>query len=103
MACRAALEAPEIQVAPVTAGSNNGTSTQHRLGIDTEGEDHAVGMVRYACASRPWIKRDYQKAEKDEPAMTAADEFGNIKIDLNKLFEANERRARDATIRVSRI
>jgi hypothetical protein len=58
-------------------------------------------MVRYACASRPWIKRDYGKAA--EPAMSAADEHGNIKIDLNKLFEANERRARHATIKVPRI
>jgi hypothetical protein len=43
--------------------------------IDTEGEDHAVDMVRYACASRPRIKRDYQKAEKDDPEMQTVREF----------------------------
>ena len=68
--------------------------------IDTEGEDHAADMVRYACASRPWIKRDY---EKNEPAMSATDEFGNVKIDLQKLFEANERRGRKGAVTIPRI
>jgi hypothetical protein len=60
--------------------------------IDTEDEDHCADMVRYACASRPWIKRDWTK---DEPAMSVADEHGNVKVDLNKLFIANERGGRN--------
>ena len=57
-------------------------------------------MVATPAPHAHGIKRDFQK---DEPAMSAADELGNVKIDLNKLIEANERLGRSAAMRIPRI
>jgi hypothetical protein len=59
--------------------------------VDSESEDHLGDMVRYACASRPYIK----KVPREEgAAMSLADEHGTVVIDINRLFEERERRLR---------
>jgi hypothetical protein len=37
--------------------------------VDTEGEDHAPDECRYACMSRPYLRRDQPKAEPVFPGM----------------------------------
>jgi len=59
--------------------------------IDTEGEDHAADETRYACMSRPFIKR---RRADEEPAMSEADEHGNVRIDLERLFKESERKSK---------
>ena len=63
--------------------------------VDTEAEDHAGDETRYAVMSRPWIKRDHAQ---HDPPMTPADEFGNVQIDLDKLFKDNEQNAKRRSI-----
>ena len=59
--------------------------------LDTESEDHAADALRYGCMSRPWIRRSHRQ---DEPAMTEADQYGQVKLDLEKAFRETERRER---------
>jgi hypothetical protein len=59
--------------------------------VDTEAEDHAGDETRYAVMSRPWIKKDYRQ---QMPAMTPANEHGTVQLDLDKLFNDEERRTR---------
>ncbi|QOF71867.1 terminase [Aminobacter sp. SR38] len=37
--------------------------------LDTSQEDHAADMVRYACMSRPWIKKLVEQASPPKPGM----------------------------------
>lgn len=62
--------------------------------VDTDSEDHAGDMTRYACASRPWIKGD---VSAEPAALGMADEHGNVQINLDKLFEQSERNAKAKT------
>lgn len=55
--------------------------------VDTEAEDHAGDETRYAVMSRPWVKTVHPA---EMPAMTEADEHGNVRIDLDRLFKQNE-------------
>jgi hypothetical protein len=57
--------------------------------LDTEGEDHCADSIRYGVMSRPWIR---SVLPTEPPAMSEANAHGTIKIDLERLFEANERR-----------
>ena len=55
--------------------------------IDTDGEDHGVDDVRYACLSRPWARPTPQKKEERTPAPA---------ITLNELVPATEQRRRNS-------
>jgi hypothetical protein len=67
--------------------------------VDTEAEDHAGDETRYAVMSRPWVKRGHTVPE---PALSEANEFGTIKINLDELFTMN-RAGRRQTFRIPRI
>lgn len=56
--------------------------------LDTEGEDHAADETRYACASRPYVRRGSE--EKQEKVLAIGPEN---QVSLTELFEANERKA----------
>lgn len=68
--------------------------------VDSEAEDHAGDETRYACMSRPWIRTVHPAIE---PAMSEADDRGNVKIDLNRLFTMNERARRQPAARSERL
>lgn len=59
--------------------------------VDTEGEDHAADETRYACMSRPFIRRG---KTAEPPALSEADEYGRVKIDLDRLFKDQDRKNR---------
>jgi Terminase large subunit, T4likevirus-type, N-terminal len=56
--------------------------------LDTESEDHAADECRYACASRPYVKRSHRSRED---AISPANEHGTVKVDLEKAFLESER------------
>lgn len=53
------------------------------------GEDHAGDAVRMACMSRPYIRKG---PAQDLPAITDPDNYGKIRIDLDKLFKEQDRK-----------
>jgi hypothetical protein len=56
--------------------------------MDTEGEDHAVDTLRYACMTRP--------IEAEKPP-SRNDQISTIHdVKLEQLFEENERGSRNA-------
>ncbi len=57
--------------------------------MDTDGEDHAADEVRYACMSRPYVRQ----APEAKSVKTLVVGGGN-QVNLDELFEANERRRR---------
>lgn len=72
--------------------------------IDTETEDHALDCLRYACMSRPWVKRAPVSPEEAWEQSTvlaqkgymadvrAGTADGTIVVNMDKLFERQERR-----------
>jgi hypothetical protein len=70
--------------------------------LDTEAEDHCADMVRYACMSRPWIKKPTlmpdQELEKSAEIASkgyyapVVGEDDKIMVNMEKLFEKQERR-----------
>lgn len=59
--------------------------------VDTRGEDHAYDETRYACMSRPWIKKAAPKPQEIQSYQTMT--FNQL-ISLEKKHKANKGRAR---------
>jgi hypothetical protein len=71
---------------------------KHPEDIDTESEDHAADMLRYACMSRPWVKKDRTEELPPYtgavPISTPYGPGGQVMVNLDKLFKEEERMER---------
>jgi hypothetical protein len=62
--------------------------------VDTEGEDHAPDEIRYACMSRPYLRKDQPKPETVFPAIPIGNAAPNKRlkpVSIEELFKGHER------------
>jgi hypothetical protein len=62
--------------------------------LDTEAEDHVADEARYACMSRPWVRRAKNAPPQPKPGMFYATEDGTVKssISIRDLIKRQGRR-----------
>jgi len=68
--------------------------------VDTDAEDHSGDACRYGCASRPWIK---SPTEAQRPALSLANEQGQVIVDMERLWQETERKNRPSKSNAGRI
>ncbi len=63
--------------------------------VDTEAEDHAPDEIRYACMSRPYLRKDLPKKEPVFPGLAIGMPNTKDAPTMDKLWKDHEREGRD--------
>jgi hypothetical protein len=59
--------------------------------VDTEGEDHAPDEIRYACMSRPYLRKDQPKPETTFPGIPVGKVDPKQHVTMDDLWKAHDR------------